>query len=58
MYTKDLHKRGKVKLVFIMMEQGYTTRSLLENVDGWLALMIGDHLWNAIWTHDQPYSAA
>jgi hypothetical protein len=52
-YANDMHKRGKVKLVFVMMEQGYTTRSSPEYVDGWLGLMIGDHMWHAMWAQDQ-----
>ena len=52
-YANDMHKRGKVNLVFAMMEQDYTTRSSPEYVDGWLGLMIGDHLWHAMWAQDQ-----
>ncbi len=57
-YANDMHKRGKVKLVFIMMEQDYTTRSSPEYVDGWLGLMIGDHLWHAMWAQDQVTAVA
>jgi hypothetical protein len=57
-YANDMHKRGKVKLVFVMMEQGYTTRSSPEHVDGWLGLMIGDHLWHAMWAEYQVAATA
>ncbi len=57
-YANDMHKRGKVKLVFVMMEQGYTTRSSPEYVDGWLGLMIGDHMWHAMWAQDHVDAAA
>jgi hypothetical protein len=57
-YANDMHKRGRVKLVFVMMEQGYTTRSSPEYVDGWLGLMIGDHLWHAMWAGDQVAAVA
>ncbi len=57
-YANDMHKRGKVNLVFVMMEQGYTTRSSPEHVDGWLGLMIGDQLWHAMWAGDQVAAAA
>jgi hypothetical protein len=57
-YANDMHKRGKVKLVFVMMEQGYTTRSSPEYVDGWLGLMIGDHLWHAMWAGDHVAAVA
>ncbi len=57
-YANDMHKRGKVKLIFVMMEQGYTTRSSPEYVDGWLGLMIGDQLWHAMWAGDQVDAVA
>jgi hypothetical protein len=57
-YANDMHKRGKVKLVFVMMEQGYTTRSSPEYVDGWLGLMIGDNLWHAMWAGDHVAAVA
>ncbi len=57
-YANDMHKRGKVKLVFVMMEQGYTTRSSPDCVDGWLGLMTGDHLWHAMWADDQVATTA
>ena len=57
-YANDMHKRGKVKLVFVMMDQAYTTRSSPEYVDGWLGLMIGDQLWHAMWSADQVAAVA
>ncbi len=44
--------------VFVMIEQGYTTRSSPEYVDGWLGLMIGDNLWHAMWAQDQVAAVA
>jgi hypothetical protein len=57
-YANDMHKRGKVNLVFAMMEQDYTTRSSPEYVDGWLGLMVGDQLWHGMWAHDQVAAVA
>ncbi len=57
-YANDMHKRGKVKLVFAMMEQDYTTRSAPEHVDGWLGLMIGDQLWYRMWMEDHVPTVA
>ena len=57
-YANDMHKRGKVKLVFVMMDQAYTTRSSPEYVDGWLGLMIGDQLWHAMWADDHVAAVA
>jgi hypothetical protein len=53
-----MHKRGRVKLVFVMMEQGYTTRSSPEYVDGWLGLMIGNQLWHGLWADYQVAAVA
>jgi hypothetical protein len=52
-YANDMHKRGKVNLVFAMMEQDYTTRCSPEYVDGWLGLIAGDQLWHGMWAEDQ-----
>jgi hypothetical protein len=57
-YANDMHKRGKVKLVFVMMEEDYTTRSSPEYVDGWLGLMIGDQLWHGMWADNQVAAVA
>jgi hypothetical protein len=51
-YINDLHKRGKLKIIFVMMDETYTTRST-ESVDGWLGIMIGDNLWQALWADKQ-----
>ncbi len=52
-YASDMQWRGKIELLFVMMEQDYTTRSAPEHVDGWLGLMIGDQLWHSMWVDDQ-----
>ena len=57
-YANDMHKRGKVQLVFVMMEREYTTRSSPEYVDGWLGLMISDQLWHGMWAGDQVSAVA
>ena len=57
-YANDMHKRGKVQLVFVMMEREYTTRSSPEYVDGWLGLMISDQLWHGMWAGDQVAAVA
>ena len=57
-YANDMHKRGRVKLVFAMMEQDYNTRSSPEYVDGWLGLMVGDQLWHSMWSDDQVAAVA
>lgn len=51
-YANSLCKKGKLNLVFLMMDKSYTTHS--ENsIDGWLAFMIGDALWYPLWDSNQ-----
>ncbi len=57
-YAKGMQKRGKVQLVFVMMEQDYTTSSSPEYVDGWLGLMMGDELWHGMWAEHQVAAVA
>ena len=47
-YASARSKKGKVQLVFVMMDSEYTTVSET-SVDGWLAFMVGDSLWYPLW---------
>lgn len=54
-YASARSKKGKVQLVFVMMDSEYTTVS--ENsVDGWLAFMVGDSLWYPLWDDNHVHS--
>ena len=54
-YAAARAKKGKVQLVFVMMDSEYTTVS--ENsVNGWLGFMIGDALWYPLWDDGHVHS--
>ncbi len=35
-YANQMHKKGKLNLYFVMMENDYTTVSVPDSCDGWL----------------------
>eukprot|EP01034_Spumella_vulgaris_P037508 gene37508-46274_t len=49
-YANQLVKKGKLRLIFLMMQNNYTTVSTPDSCDGWLGLMIGDALWYPMWS--------
>lgn len=56
-YAASLFKKGKLNLIFLMMDKNYTTHS--ENsIDGWLAFMLGDALWYPLWDDINTTSTA
>jgi hypothetical protein len=56
-YANQMAKKGKVKLLFVMMESDYTTVSTPDCCDGWLGIMLGDALWYPLWDEGQVESA-
>ena len=44
-YARQQEKKGKLKIIYVMMQQQYTTVSSPECVDGWLGIMVADKLW-------------
>jgi hypothetical protein len=48
-YARQLEKKGRMKLVYIMMQEEYTTVSDPESVDGWLGVQLSDKLWFPCW---------
>jgi hypothetical protein len=57
-YANQMSKKGKLKLVFVMMESNYTTVSTPDCCDGWLGIMLGDQLWYPLWDENQVESTA
>ena len=49
-YANILAKKGLLKLCFVMMNEDYTTISHPYYCDGWLGIMIGDHLWYPLYS--------
>eukprot|EP01041_Mallomonas_annulata_P016772 gene16772-34858_t len=48
-YAQQLAKKGKLNLIFAMMDSEYTTVSKPDYLDGWLALIVGDSMWYELW---------
>lgn len=48
-YANQLFKKGRVKVVYVMMQTEYTTVSEPHCCDGWLGIQIGDALWYPLW---------
>lgn len=57
-YANQLKKRGKLVLIFVMMDPTYTTVSKPDFVDGWLGFMIGDALWYPLFNESHVESTA
>jgi hypothetical protein len=51
-------KDGSPKLVYVMMDEQYHTRSSPRQVDGWLGMMVGTELWYPLWDTNQVESTA
>jgi hypothetical protein len=51
-------KDGSPKLVYVMMDEQYHTRSSPRQVDGWLGMMVGTELWYPLWDANQVESTA
>ena len=44
-YATSCMKKGRAKLLFLMMDKNYTIHTAPNRVDGWLRDTIGDNLW-------------
>ena len=44
-YARGLVKKGRLKMIFVMMQADYTTHSEPEFCDGWLGLYIGQDMY-------------
>jgi len=57
-YANQLQKKGKLRIIFVMAQQHYTTVSTPDSCDGWLGVTIGDALWYPLWTDAHIKSTA
>lgn len=48
-YANQLFKKGKLQILYVMMQRTYTTVSEPDSCDGWLGIQIGDALWYPLW---------
>jgi hypothetical protein len=44
-YARQFEKKGKLKIIYVMMQSDFTTVSQPDSVDGWLGIMVGNSLW-------------
>lgn len=57
-YASVRAKQGKLRLVFVMLSEDYTTVSSPEHCDGWLGLIIGASVWHPLWHPDMVRDVA
>ena len=57
-YANAFYKRGKLSIIYVMMDANYTTVSSPNYVDGWLGIMVGDNLWYPMWDHEHVSTTA
>ena len=48
-YAKQREKAKKLQIIYVMMQEEYTTVSKPEFVDDWLAMYMADKLWYPLW---------
>ena len=48
-YANQLFKKGRLQILYVMMQPTYTTVSEPDCCDGWLGIQIGDALWYPLW---------
>jgi hypothetical protein len=57
-YAHQLKKKGKVQIIYVMMDPSYTTVSSPDCVDGWLGIQVGGALWYPLFNESQVPSTA
>lgn len=57
-YASTCAKRKEVKLLFVMMNEEYTTVSKPKHCDGWLGILVGGNFWVPMWKQEMVSSAA
>jgi hypothetical protein len=57
-YARSRSLSHNLKLVYVMVNEGYHTRSSPRSVDGWLGFMVGSELWYTLWHSNQVESTA
>ena len=55
-YSNKRFKQNKLKIIYVMMQQDYTTVSDPDCCDGYLGVAIGDALWYPMWNETQVAS--
>jgi hypothetical protein len=52
-YARAREANGFLKLIYVMVDENYHTRSSPRAVDGWLGFMVGSDLWYPLWQMNQ-----
>jgi hypothetical protein len=52
-YARAREANGFLRLIYVMVDENYHTRSSPRAVDGWLGFMVGSDLWYPLWTLSQ-----
>jgi hypothetical protein len=52
-YAWGLKQRGELDMLFVMLQEDFTTVSKGGRVAGWLGFFIGQDLWYPLWTENQ-----
>ena len=55
-YARSLEKDGKLNMVYVMMQEEFTTVSKPDSVQGWLRMYMGSKLWYPLWDAGQVQS--
>jgi hypothetical protein len=55
-YARQFEKKGKLKIIYVMMQSDFTTVSQPDSVDGWLGIMVGNSLWCGSFNYTRIYS--
>jgi hypothetical protein len=57
-YARAREANGFLKLIYVMVDENYHTRSSPRAVDGWLGFMVGSDLWYPLWQMNQVEQTA
>jgi hypothetical protein len=57
-HARSNQTKDSMKLIYVMLDEHYHTRSSPRQVDGWLGSMIGTQTWYPLWSNNQVETTA
>jgi hypothetical protein len=48
-YAWEFKRRGEIEIIYVMMDENYTTLSSPNRITGWLGFFVGQDLWYPSW---------
>ena len=57
-YAHQRQLKNKVEIIYVMLQENYTTKSGDEACDGWLGMMVGEKLWYPLFDSSMVASAS